>query len=686
MPDELAVINGIKPNKVLADGEEIEAKSQSSKSVYKVKRTFDHYYCSCPAWRNQSGAPVNARTCKHLRAVLGDEYEDARLALKNPDGAVAASSKSKGKGKAASKTSAAKPASKAKAKVVGMKRKTRAAEDDEDEDEDEEVEEEKSLSKPTRTATKRKTRADEDDEDAEVEEKKPSSKRTRTTTKRKTRADEDDKDEEVEEEKKPSSRRTRTTTKRKTRADEDDEDANVEEKKPSSKRTRAATKKSDDGEDQKVVKPASKRSASGTVQGTKDDGSKSDDEMDVDGEPADVLTPVPGEDELAVINGIKPTVYIKDGDETEVSSMSSNSKYKVKRTWDHYYCTCPAWRNQGGLPTNARTCKHLRALLGSEYEDARLKLKNPHGPVKPASKARAKPKSKGKDPDPDDDDSGGKPDLLLANKWDLETGSDPTGWWISEKLDGVRTYYDGKKMISRLGNPFSPPQALLDKLPKDVTLDGELFGGRGEFQSTVSIVKTFNSPHWKNITFQIFDVPSMKDVPFEERLEYLQKTFGAGGPYASKEFVVVSHTRAESREHVLDKLREIEDLGGEGLMLRKPESLYEGNRSGTLLKIKTFFDAEARVTGYVPGKGRHKGATGALKCEMASGKTFNVGSGLSDKQRGKPPNVGTIIVYRFQELTRDGAPRFPTFVGEAVDKTAPKDAEVPAARRVAAAE
>lgn len=38
--------------------------------------------------------------------------------------------------------------------------------------------------------------------------------------------------------------------------------------------------------------------------------------------------------------------------------------------------------------------------------------------------------------------------------------------------------------------------------------------------------------------------------------------------------------------------------------------------------------------------------------------TFNVGTGLSDKQRKNPPKVGAIIVYRFQELTRDGVPRF----------------------------
>lgn len=99
------------------------------------------------------------------------------------------------------------------------------------------------------------------------------------------------------------------------------------------------------------------------------------------------------------------------------------------------------------MPVNARSCKHLRQLLGDAYEDARLALKNPDG-FKPQSKSGGKKpatrskKAAGADADDDDADDApaGKkqPDLLLANKWDVESGPDPTGWWISEKLDGVR--------------------------------------------------------------------------------------------------------------------------------------------------------------------------------------------------------------------------------------------------------
>lgn len=53
--------------------------------------------------------------------------------------------------------------------------------------------------------------------------------------------------------------------------------------------------------------------------------------------------------------------------------------------------------------------------------------------------------------------SGNKPGVLLANTWKSDV--DPTGWWISEKLDGVRAFWCGKqgKFFSRLGNVYEAP-------------------------------------------------------------------------------------------------------------------------------------------------------------------------------------------------------------------------------------
>jgi DNA ligase-1 len=48
--------------------------------------------------------------------------------------------------------------------------------------------------------------------------------------------------------------------------------------------------------------------------------------------------------------------------------------------------------------------------------------------------------------------------------------------------------------------------------------------------------------------------------------------------------------------------------------------------------------------------------------ELPDGLTFSVGTGFSDAQRQNPPAVGSLITYRYQELTDRGVPRFPSFV------------------------
>src|SRR6185312_4900337 len=111
------------------------------------------------------------------------------------------------------------------------------------------------------------------------------------------------------------------------------------------------------------------------------------------------------------------------------------------------------------------------------------------------------------------------------------------------------------------------------------------------------------------------------------------------------------------------ELARIEALGGEGVMLRQPGSRYEAGRSSTLLKVKTFHDAEARVIEHLPGTGRHKGRLGALSVELPDGTRFSVGTGFSDAERNHPPAVGSVVTFRYQELSDGGVPRFPSYVG-----------------------
>src|SRR5262249_43406231 len=137
--------------------------------------------------------------------------------------------------------------------------------------------------------------------------------------------------------------------------------------------------------------------------------------------------------------------------------------------------------------------------------------------------------------------------------------------------------------------------------------------------------------------------------------------------------------RCNGIDHLRAELDRLETLGGEGLMLRRSGSRYESGRSATLLKVKRFHDAEARVLKHLAGGGRHKGRLGALLVEMADGTTFSVGTGFSDAERAAPPPIGSFITYRYQELSEAGVPRFPSFVGvraDAVSSPAPNQGEV----------
>lgn len=358
---------------------------------------------------------------------------------------------------------------------------------------------------------------------------------------------------------------------------------------------------------------------------------------------------------------ISPAILLREGDVVRVAGSAGNV-YEVRLRGGSYYCTCPAWRNAGG--SLVRSCKHLQFVLGKGFDDWRVR--NAPGAAPKDDSARGAAAS-AKEPAKKNTKKGvqkkfAKPQLMLAQKWD-EDNHDPTGWWISEKYDGLRAYWDGKKFVSRAGNLFFAPEYFTETLPYDVTLDGELYLGRKRFEETISIVRTqdFADNRWAQLRFMVFDAPSIGAQPFEERLAFLQHRLG-GHKFAR----VVQQELAKDRTHVLKKRDALIAGGAEGLMLRRPKSSYTGKRTQDLLKVKSWQDEEAEVLVHVPGKGRHKHRTGALACRsVKSGKEFRVGTGFSDEQRQNPPPVGSRITFKYQELTAAGIPRFPVFLREA---------------------
>ena len=348
---------------------------------------------------------------------------------------------------------------------------------------------------------------------------------------------------------------------------------------------------------------------------------------------------------------------LEDGQTIEMKG-SAAKPYLLKNTGGVYSCTCPAWRNQS-LPIEQRTCKHLRKLRGDAAEEARAGSALPQRPARPAGEG-------------DEGEEGAGPPLLLAHTWD--NASDLSGWWMSEKLDGVRAYWDGRQFLSRLGNLFHAPDWFIEGLPQ-TPLDGELWIGRKAFQRTVSIVRRQDKTDlWREVRYVVFDAPAAGGG-FEERMQGLAESFAA----RPAEFARVHEQQAcTGIECLRAELARVEDLGGEGLMLREPGSKYEAGRSATLLKIKSFRDAEAVVIGRQEGAGRHKGRMGALLVRLPNGVEFSVGTGFSDREREAPPPLGATITFRYQEFSDAGVPRFPSYVrvrsGAPVAETAPQDA------------
>lgn len=348
---------------------------------------------------------------------------------------------------------------------------------------------------------------------------------------------------------------------------------------------------------------------------------------------------------------------LQDGESTEMKG-SGAKPYILKNIGGVYSCSCPAWRNQS-IGIERRTCKHLRKLRGDAEEETRIGGALPAKPVSPSG----------------DEEGAEGPPILLAERWNNDI--DLAGWWMSEKLDGVRAYWDGKQFLSRQGNIYYAPDWFVEGFP-DTPLDGELWLDRKAVQRAVSIARRQDkSEHWKELSFVVFDAPNLNE-PFETRLDFIQEELKQRSLKFAKP---LEQHQVRDVTHLSEELDRILGLGGEGLMLRQPGSKYEVGRSSTLLKVKKFLDSEATVIGHEPGKGKHKGRLGALNVRMANGIEFSVGTGFSDAQRAAPPVIGSTITFRYQELTDAGVPRFPSFVGIRVDLVPPTPAPEKKARK-----
>ena len=254
------------------------------------------------------------------------------------------------------------------------------------------------------------------------------------------------------------------------------------------------------------------------------------------------------------------------------------------------------------------------------------------------------------------------PALLLAQVY--RPGLPLQDYWVSEKYDGVRGFWDGRTLRTRGGETVQAPAWFTAGWP-EVPMDGELWAGRGRFSHAQSTTRQQQPGDvaWRQIRFMVFDLPGDKGT-FDQRLPALNALVESlGQPWVQ----AVPQRRVANDAALQALLHRTVRAGGEGLMLHRGASLYRAGRSDDLIKLKTHEDTEARVIAHLPGKGRHAGRMGALLVEMPSGQRFRLGAGFSDADRESPPPVGSWVTYRFRGTHNGGLPRFASFVRARAD-------------------
>jgi DNA ligase-1 len=155
--------------------------------------------------------------------------------------------------------------------------------------------------------------------------------------------------------------------------------------------------------------------------------------------------------------------------------------------------------------------------------------------------------------------------------------TDVSGWWVSEKYDGIRAIWTGSALTTRNGKRLAAPTSWLAGLPKGVRLDGELWMGRQSYEGIRAAIQTRNSD-WAGVRYMVFDLAEAGE--FEDRFSRLSRLSLPSHAVVAPQWACEGHDDLSETEAAVVK------GGGEGLVIRRPGSLYRPGRAGDTIKVK----------------------------------------------------------------------------------------------------
>ena len=257
---------------------------------------------------------------------------------------------------------------------------------------------------------------------------------------------------------------------------------------------------------------------------------------------------------------------------------------------------------------------------------------------------------------------------MLAITYDSTLDKFP--YWVQPKLDGVRCliYKKGTDIIfqSRQNTIYEPLEHLLPELsllfqhmPHDVVLDGELYTHGMGFDTIVSMVRRQKTKHpqLQQLNYTLYDFFTLpkNTLPYADRLHLLNQLMDL--PFQSIQ-IIPTHEVFSTKE-IDTWLNFYESKQYEGIMIRG-NGIYKDGRSNDLIKYKKFMDDEFQVINH------HESKTNIpiFECKTSDGKLFSVmmAESMENKQE-KMKNItnyhGKWLSVKYQELSKDGIPRFP---------------------------
>jgi DNA ligase-1 len=236
----------------------------------------------------------------------------------------------------------------------------------------------------------------------------------------------------------------------------------------------------------------------------------------------------------------------------------------------------------------------------------------------------------------------------------------PVGWYMSEKLDGMKGKWINGELRTRNENILKPPKWFKKLLPTEYNLEGELYFGKNSFHKTGSL-RSHDPLSWDKVEFHIFELIDY-NLNWLDRKRKLKEIINV-----NDKIRIVKWKKILDCNHVEEKLKSIIEKNGEGLILADPNGMYVDGYVDHILKYKQKKDREAIVVGYKTDEECKRLTSLIVKDRKI---IFNIGTGLKIKHRYNFEErfpIGSIISYWYEIIGKNGKPRTPIFKGVRID-------------------